>query len=180
MKRASFIIALCGLGGLFCAHYFFQESDKEKEDSAYNKEVELAEKPKARYIARNEELIPEYDGDNPAMSYFLRDYASPSLSPTNDLILLDALLGAFRTSMNGPGSIPTDGNAEIVRALQGDNPFQEVYLPSVHPYISDNGVLLDRWKQPIFFHFNRGEHPDLRSAGPDQKLWTDDDILIKQ
>jgi hypothetical protein len=37
--------------------------------------------------------------------------------------------------------------------------------------------LLDRWEMPVFFHKESSRRTSLRSAGPDRKMWTADDIV---
>ena len=43
--------------------------------------------------------------------------------------------------------------------------------------MSGNGELLDRWDSPLFFHRESSRTTTFRSAGPDRRLWTDDDVV---
>ena len=44
--------------------------------------------------------------------------------------------------------------------------------------INRNGELCDRWGTPFFFHAESAAHMEIRSAGPDKKMWTDDDVAF--
>jgi hypothetical protein len=35
---------------------------------------------------------------------------------------------------------------------------------------------VDRWQTPLFFHVSERSRIDLRSAGPDRQMWTEDDL----
>ena len=77
------------------------------------------------------------------------------------------------------GGNPTGSNAEITKALNGDNPAHAKYLPAEHTNISAQGELLDYWGTPYFFHQQSATETVIRSAGPDKKLYTVDDITAK-
>ena len=36
--------------------------------------------------------------------------------------------------------------------------------------------LIDRWGTALWFHASTRERIDIRSAGPDEKMWTTDDV----
>ncbi|HYF36339.1 MAG TPA: hypothetical protein VD994_13675 [Prosthecobacter sp.] len=88
------------------------------------------------------------------------------------------LLQEFRRSF---GAMPVgELNDEIVRRLQGENPQGIALLPKTHPSINSDGELVDRWGTPYRFHPESSWHMTIRSAGPDRKMWTADDILSEQ
>jgi hypothetical protein len=72
---------------------------------------------------------------------------------------------------------PVGNNAEITRALSGKNSRQTRYL-SPDARTNDKGELIDRWDQPIFFHQISATQMEVRSAGPDHRLWTTDDEVL--
>jgi hypothetical protein len=74
---------------------------------------------------------------------------------------------------------PTGTNAEIVKALTGENEANATYLPSKLRRLNDQGELLDAWGTPYFFHANSATEMEVRSAGPDRKLYTHDDVSTK-
>lgn len=102
---------------------------------------------------------------------------SPETNGEDDLHLLDALFIAFRQATNGN---PTGENYEIVAALTGQNAKHVAVIPPNHPAITLDGVLQDRWGSPYFFHSISADRMEIRSAGPDKKLWSDDDILTEK
>lgn len=77
------------------------------------------------------------------------------------------------------GGNPTGTNAEIVRALTGENEAHATYLPQELRRLNDQGELLDQWGTPYFFHSDSATETEVRSAGPDQKMWTADDVVAK-
>ncbi len=82
----------------------------------------------------------------------------------------------IRDFRNAVGGNPVGTNAEITKALLGDNPKQVKFeLP---PGVSVNGAgeLQDRWGTPFFFHQVSGVQMDIRSAGPDHQMWNEDDV----
>lgn len=76
------------------------------------------------------------------------------------------------------GGNPTGTNSEIVQALRGSNPAKANYLPQ-NARLNGNGELIDSWGTPWFFHSNSATETEIRSAGPDKKLHTPDDIVTK-
>lgn len=76
------------------------------------------------------------------------------------------------------GGNPTGTNAEIVEALRGANPARANYLPQ-NARINEKGELIDSWGTPWFFHSNSANDTEIRSAGPDMRLHTPDDIVTK-
>jgi hypothetical protein len=77
------------------------------------------------------------------------------------------------------GANPEGTNAEIMRKLLGAN-FAHVRfeLPEGQT-LNEKGELLDRWGTPYFFHQLSAKEMEIRSAGPDRKIYTSDDIVMK-
>ena len=69
-------------------------------------------------------------------------------------------------------------NVEIMAALLGKNDGGHVFFDTNHPSLAPDGTLLDRWGQPYFFHPLARDRMDVRTAGPDRKLWTTDDRTL--
>lgn len=94
---------------------------------------------------------------------------------TTELHRITRLLRDFRTIA---GDNPIGSNAEIMQALNGDNPKQAKILPSDMP-LSSSGELVDRWGTPYFFHQLSRNSMEVRSAGADRRMWTSDDIFTR-
>lgn len=98
-------------------------------------------------------------------------------APRDDLRIVGAVMRNFLHSGLGPEAPPLGFNEEIVRALGGANPLGVVFLPADHPAIDAQGRLCDRWGTPYFFHPLEATVFELRSAGPDRRLFTADDLV---
>ena len=93
-----------------------------------------------------------------------------------DLEILNEVFAAWQTNFPHDGN-PVGENAEITAALAGKNQFHFAFIAPDHPAINARGELCDRWGTPFFFHALSGTRMEIRSAGPDKKLYTPDDIL---
>ena len=69
-------------------------------------------------------------------------------------------------------------NAEIAAALNGGNRKRARLLQEGLP-MNGNGELVDRWGTPYFFHQLSKTNMEIRSAGPDLQMWTDDDTIAR-
>jgi hypothetical protein len=78
------------------------------------------------------------------------------------------------------GSNPVGTNPEITAALNGNNPRQAKFInPEAGMRINGNGELVDAWGTPYFFHQLSGTEMEIHSAGPDKKMWTEDDLVAR-
>lgn len=94
-----------------------------------------------------------------------------------DIDLLNEVFVSFRTGLKGGNPVGT--NREITRALTGRNKMRLVWVDPAHPAINDKGELCDRWGTPFFFHQESAHAMGVRSAGPDQEMYTEDDTLFE-
>jgi hypothetical protein len=108
-----------------------------------------------------------------------RDLNSPATDIRADLRLLSNILQNFRTNFPHDGN-PVGNNAEITAVLAGRNKLRIAFIPASHPAINPAGELCDRWGTPFFFHAESGKQMEIRSAGPDRKMWDDDDVVISR
>ena len=100
---------------------------------------------------------------------------APSGDIRADLNILNEVLANFRSNFPRDGN-PVGNNAEITATLIGSNKLHYAVVPPNHPAINRVGELCDRWGTPFFFHAESGTKMGVRSAGPDKKMWTDDDV----
>ncbi len=101
---------------------------------------------------------------------------SPSGDVHADLRMIDQVFIAFRAGTHAEN--PVGENAEITAALTGKNSADFAFIPKDCPAINAKGELCDRWGSPYFFHQLSGTEMEIRSAGPDKKLWTADDEVM--
>ncbi len=106
----------------------------------------------------------------------LRDYADPRQPAEHDLTLMAELTDNFTLLVKTASDRPLGANEDWAKALRGMNPAQERFLPENSRALNAQHQLVDRWGTPLFFHAVSRGHYQIRSAGPDRKLWTDDDI----
>ena len=106
----------------------------------------------------------------------LRDYANTNLPPQNDLTLMSRLMENSILLLKSAANRPLSANEDWADFLRGQNAAHERFLPDSHAAFDSQGRLVDRWKSPLFFHAVGGGRFEIRSAGPDRKLWTEDDI----
>lgn len=74
------------------------------------------------------------------------------------------------------GENPTGTNAEIMKAIMGGNPRGAILGPPEGQSLNGEGELIDRWGTPYFFHELTSDLMEIRSAGPDRRMWNEDDI----
>jgi len=102
---------------------------------------------------------------------------APGIKPA---VLLGNMRIVFRNYQSRFGGNPVGNNREITRALNGSNPGQVVFLnPEDGAQINARGELVDNWGTPLFFHQLSGTVMEIRSAGPDRRMWTADDLVVK-
>lgn len=104
----------------------------------------------------------------------------PAITPNDRQRVLDSIdnleftLRDFAASLGGN---PVGTNAEITAALLGDNA-KQIKLPIPQgSSINSHGELCDSWGNPWFFHQLSAKKMELHSAGPDGKMWNEDDIV---
>ena len=101
---------------------------------------------------------------------------TPASDIRADLRLVSSIMKTFRSNFLQTGN-PTGTNAEITAALTGRNRLRLALIPSDHPAINPAGELCDRWGTPFFFHAESATRMEIRSAGPDRKMWSEDDVV---
>ena len=112
----------------------------------------------------------------PLGARLLLGYSNPSLPAENDLTLMSHLVENSLLLAKSAANRPLSANEDWADFLRGKNSARERFLPDEHPALNAKGQLIDRWGTPLFFHAVGGSRYEIRSAGPDRKLWTDDDI----
>jgi hypothetical protein len=109
-------------------------------------------------------------------------YAPPPDATSN--VPQDAVVRNVRRAVREYGQMfggdPVGNNPEITAELTGKNPKQINFLTDVEGMtVNQNGELVDQWGTPYFFHQLSGSDMEVRSAGPDRKMWTSDDIVTR-
>ena len=96
--------------------------------------------------------------------------------PMETLSILQQILGhyrfAYRENPVGPE------NSDITEKLLGNNPKKIIFIATDSPALQGS-VLVDQWGTPFFFHAMSDQRMDIRSAGPDKKMYTEDDLFLE-
>ena len=95
----------------------------------------------------------------------------------SDLAIVSSMVVAYRSIYPGKGN-PIGDNRDIVETLLGGNPNGIIFLRRGNRAINAQGELCDRWGTPFFFHAESGTKMEIRSAGPDRMMWTEDDAVV--
>jgi hypothetical protein len=101
---------------------------------------------------------------------------SPETDIRSDLRIVDDIFAAYRSATHGEN--PIGENVDITEVLTGRNKLGFAFIPKDCPAIDAEGELCDRWGTPFFFHQISGDEMEIRSAGPDRKMWTADDVVL--
>lgn len=100
---------------------------------------------------------------------------APNTKPETEARIVLDLLKLYRHLF---GAYPAgENNSQFVNALLGANKTRVPLLPRDHPRLNSGGELVDAWGTPFFFHQNSHSSVEVRSAGADRLLYTDDDIV---
>ncbi len=165
------------LAGLLVALYLWQWGRPRPGRLESTAPPGAASAPASPTVASPAQALPDSPGVPAVTEGFegLRALHAPNSDITADLRIVQAVLEAFRTSFPAEGN-PTGSNAEITAALAGANRLRLVLIPRGHPALNADGELCDRWGTPYFFHSESRRRTTVRSAGPDRRMWTEDDV----
>jgi hypothetical protein len=97
--------------------------------------------------------------------------------PEKDLEIVRQLISQYFTAMQNLPGPPVGDNADLMRAMSGNNPLRLKVIPEGSPVLGAGGQLLDRWGTAFHLHKLAESYFEIRSAGPDQKLFTGDDAV---
>lgn len=117
------------------------------------------------------EAVVEIDPGNQALADRIFD---PEIPPEEDLEIVQSFLQIYSKAQGGN---PTGDNSDITAALTGTNGHRGRVFPRNHASIRE-GQMVDRWGTPFWFHPNSGHEMEIRSAGPDRQLFTQDDLVL--
>jgi hypothetical protein len=95
-------------------------------------------------------------------------------TPENEVQRIQGTVRRYRAAF---GQNPVGSNPEITRTLAGKNPSGAKFLDPSAITLNDKGEMLDDWGVPYFFHPVSGSIMEIRSAGPDGRLFTPDDVV---
>lgn len=97
-------------------------------------------------------------------------------SPEGDVNALADLIRNLLETVPADRLPPLGADDDLARALTDPSLLGEALLPADHPALRD-GRLVDRWGTPFHLHPVSSSRIDVRSAGPDRRLFTGDDWI---
>jgi hypothetical protein len=97
-------------------------------------------------------------------------------SPREDLATLQDLVATLLQAVPPARRPPLGFDTDLARALADPALLGDAALPPTHPALRA-GRLIDRWGNPWLVHPLSGDLIQLRSAGPDGRLFTPDDLV---
>ena len=165
MKWFGLVLLLC-----VCGIFFYLNREVEMEPG------KSSDVPDSTDSIREESPSVRLIGKHP----FSEEYGHPDHDVKNDLKVLHFLLHDCQSIIKDFDSYFLPENREIVAFLQGKNRDRLAWIPKGYQFINEKGELVDRWGTPLFFHRESGLQFELRSAGPDRKHWTKDDVSTKK
>jgi hypothetical protein len=176
-------LALCGL---LAWHLFSTgrhiaprvETAAAKTASASTPAVSMSSsQPRPRQIQSSDEDAPSISivSDRPRFVAEVSPGQRKAGEKDVDLQKASASLREYRKIFN---QNPVGNNAEITRLLLGQNSKGARYLPD-NVHLNAKNELTDRWGQSLFFHQISASNMEIRSAGPDRKMWTADDEVLR-
>lgn len=102
---------------------------------------------------------------------------APDGNAQQDVETLLELTRQYLHPMHRRAGPPIGDDIDLARVLTGRNPLKLIVIPPSHPALSADGHLRDRWGTPYFIHPRASDAFEIRSAGPDKKLFTSDDVV---
>src|SRR5262245_6030758 len=94
--------------------------------------------------------------------------------------LMENVRSVFQQYRAQFGGNPVGDNHEITACLNGANPRHARFIrPDDGLRVNERGELVDNWGMPFFFHQISRNEMEIRSAGPDRKMWSKDDLILK-
>lgn len=149
--------------------WFFNRPDRDQEAAAPEKEE------KQRPLKQSTE--PPLSSSPVLADTMLEDYASEGSSGSEDLKIMARFLDSVFLLVKQRNSADYSTNEDLVLFLLGQNSHRSPFLRKDTTAINKKGQLIDRWGSPLILHPVSQKLLELRSAGPDRKPYTADDLL---
>ncbi|MCH7227513.1 hypothetical protein [Haloferula sp. A504] len=134
-----------------------------------------AQPPASALPAHDDDVMPPLPGER-----LMGNTRDPFAEPIEDLRALDRVIVGYFSIIKDHEGYSIGGNEDLAAALRGENAYKQRFLPDDHYAFGADGRLIDRWETPIFVHPIAARDIELRSAGPDREMFTNDDIVLNK
>ena len=108
---------------------------------------------------------------------FAQKFGQEELSIQEELDLLQLAFQDYLSFVKRGYRRPIGDNRDFVGVMTGNNPYRIAPIPPQHPRINGRGELTDRLGIPYAIHPLAEDVIEVRAAGKDGVLWTDDDVV---
>lgn len=136
--------------------------------------------PPGIVVTESSPLVPPPPAvDSAPGDRLLAGYGNPDQPPRDDMVAMARTISNFLVIDKQAASRPLSANEEWSAALRGLRPGTEPWFSDRPPVFDPQHRLIDRWGTPLIFHALGGKQWEIRSAGPDRKPWTEDDLVEK-
>jgi hypothetical protein len=135
--------------------------------------------PAGIVVTESSPVVPPSGNHQAPGDRLLTDYGNPANPPATDLLLLARAMNSFLLINKQAAYRPLSANEEWSAALRGKRSGSEPWISNQSPALDSQQRLIDRWRTPLFFHALGNKQWEIRSAGPDRKPWTADDLIEK-
>ena len=113
-----------------------------------------------------------------AQSFHLaEELNAPNGDAAHDVFVLHQILTLYQKALGSRQGIPIGNDSDLARAFSGRNPMHQFFIAPDHPAMGVKGHIVDRWGTPYQLHPRGYGAFEVRSAGPDRKLYTADDAV---
>lgn len=114
-------------------------------------------------------------GDN-----FMQNYASETSTGQQDIRLFHDYLTNIFLLIKNRDSAQYAINEDLSEFLLGKNSDRSALISENSHIFDEEKRIIDRWGTPIHIHTISRNNFELRSGGPDKKLFTEDDVSWPQ
>jgi hypothetical protein len=160
--KATLVFLVVFLIGLIC---LFQD-----DESAGSKTTEPVEETSFVQKGKNQLMVLS---DAP----FAKKFGQGQLSIHEELDLIQLAFQDYRSFVKKGYRRPIGDNRDFVQAMTGNNFYRIAPIPPRHPRINRRGELTDRSGNPFVIHPLSEDAIEVRAAGKDGVIWTEDDIV---
>lgn len=173
-SRGLILLIITTLVVIVAVAFFFRPRPRHQTPATIARTAPVAALPPAPATAdSSHEPIPA-----DSISPIANELNAPGGSIQRDLQILNEVFVAWQTNFPRQGN-PVGENQEITAALTGANGLHFAFVAPTHPAINARGELCDRWGTPFRFHQLSGTQMEIRSAGPDGRFGTADDVQFE-
>ncbi len=140
----------------------------------------VAPQSRAAYPSGYGSAVPIPDGSPDVLSKgspLAAELDAPGGDAMRDVQALHGLIRQYLRMLHSRQGLPIGDDIDLARVLTGHNPMKRVFIPVGNPALSPDGHLRDRWGTPYFIHPVGYGAFEVRSAGPDRKMFTSDDVV---